>query len=209
MRKADKTVHPVKLRGEDMRKWPILGKRQRAIAGALTKPMTTTALASAVIPQIPSVERTQVAQVLSLFIKRGFARCVNPQAHSGKLYELTRKGALEVGRLSNIGGIRIIKHGSMDDRVFALVHRSVVLTKIIIQMNRHSQDGPIDASILRRWLSRHYPICFPVFRENLLKLQGHGLLRYLGRTLTGRHKLFMITESGKAVAERLMKETWN
>ena len=209
MRRADKTAHPANLRGEDMRKWPIVGKRQRAIARGLTRPMTTTALAAAVIPQFPAIERTQVAQVLSLFIKRGLARCVNPQTHFGKLYELTQEGVAELRRICPLADIHAAKHDSVDDRVFAAVHRSVVLTKIMIQMNRHSRDGPIDGSILRRWLSRHYPICFPVFRRGLRKLEGHGLLRYLGKTLIGRHNLFMITESGKAVAARLMKETWN
>lgn len=183
----------------------LFGTTARTIARMMTKPMTCTDIALSVMKMIPTIERVQVLRVLNRMLARGLARRLNSQSPR-HLYELTIAGKEAISKVSLLYDIPHFAEDNTDWPTWRLVYRSVTLTDILTQMKRHCREGPASAETIRRWISSKYPVSFPAFYRSIRRLNARGLMLYVGISLIGRHRMYILTESGKAMVDRLMNQ---
>jgi Fe2+ or Zn2+ uptake regulation protein len=179
--------------------WLNRGKQRRAVAQALTRPLTQAEIWKLARLKAESVQLRDVWAILRDFKARGLIYCLNPTVTTGKLFYWTDAGKRVAQRTFH----QIL--GLPEKRVnwarYTLVARAPVRHKVLTAIaEKFGSPEYATATAIRRRLREHYPIGINSVLRALAELARVGLVR---SDITDGRKVYQVSQSGKTILRAL------
>ena len=184
--------------------WLARGRTRRIIAKVLTTPMDSPAIAKAAARFVPKIERVQTSRVLRQLSSRGIVECLTPKIRGGRIYCLTRGGRRIIA--SVFGAKRQSIPKGIDWYVYSRVYRNRVMRRILDYLKNVRHKGPQEVGQVRHLLFTDRILSYTQLYRSLDYLAACWLVKYCGSSLLNGHRLYLITEAGRRVAEVLARE---
>jgi hypothetical protein len=185
--------------------WLRRGRQRRAVAQAITKPITETQILERARSWAPRIQLRDVWYLLRQLREKKFAYCLTPRLTTGKLYFLTNQGRAAV--TATFGqAVSELPHG-IDWNRYALVVRARTRREVLEEVaRRHAlgKEGRTASEIRRQLLDRHPVGLNPTLRA-IAVLAKLRLTRPIDRADTGRSKLYVLTAMGRRIVEELRR----
>ena len=185
-------------------RWVKRGSQRRAIVMALTKPKTSKEILEDTKQVNPHILLQDIWFNMSQFKQRGLAFCLNPDAITGKLHFLTDFGRSIV---EEAFGLKIEPFPvDIDWELYSFVVRATTRKAVLKELGTRFDKKEETTAEIRKNLKERHPIGLNPTIRALKELTQHGLVKCVGVTEKGGHKLYLLTEQGERIVGQMMKK---
>ena len=180
-------------------KWIKLGCQRRAIARALTEPMTPKEMCKVVHPFDVCITERDIWWLMKQFKQQGLIECLTPKELTCKIYFLTDLGRQVVKEAFGIE-VKPLPKG-IDWGKYSWVARGRARKAVLLKLGESAPEQGWTAARLRKALLDRYPIGMNPIGRVLKQLVQYGLAEYAESA--NSRKVYELTEQGKAIRNQI------
>lgn len=154
----------------------------------------------------PKIQLRDVWFVLQQFQQRNLACCLTPQLVTGTIYNLTRKGRMEVA--ANFGQVVPDPPPNINWMLYALIVRGRIrrlVFKEIARLSLLTKKGTTASEIRKGLMEKRNPLGLNSVLRVMGWLRKLGLVRFLTDPNDRRLKRYVLTPSGQRIARQMQR----